>query len=797
MVLLASLLINFAFAQWTISPDWTVSPDWTYEGYILSLVVSDPDNITYTTPSIPVSLSVTGTDSNPVYSWNFQFANASWLYVTNKTTTSDTMTLNENLTGTFCCHVIGDHLAEDYAEVVFTVELHKLTVDLSTSITSSWVELIKWAITITFSQPLTSTWNFIIKSTFNIASGLSSIFSWVFGAQYSSYGISIYIVSPANATYSAGSFPIQFNTVTGGTIDEQWWNIKNGTSWVYPTNQTYTGATTATGFINGASYTFTAGANNTVGVSAEASVKFSIVIPFYLTMNSPTSGGIVNPVAGTYNYTAGTNVSLIATANPGYSFVAWELNGVNETTTQTIWSVIMDANHTAKAYFKVNTYAILTSIDGFGSITRNVSEPYTYGQNVQLTAVPAPMQQFTSWGGDLAGPINPKNIVMTSNRSVSASFIALSSILSVSLVDPMDTQVIDAFTVNFMYYPLSRYDSITGSSLWINGTQAATNTTTVSNATLNGYQHTFASNGTYLWNVLVSNSSTSVFALLNRTVTIAVYEPSTVAPSQPANFYFLHTTHTINNVTGYNIALTSGWVNATVGGQGVPETAITQYGFKAWLVHNDGVADCLTGADVVGIITRETGGQGMQNATVGIPTVTLVMGMNAIKVSIYVRFDYGEWYVINNYISDLLVKKGIVGGVWTLNLYTKVVQSGGETYAYIYWGNQMCLSGLGGVTFVEPLPQEIALNYANSGDFYGMIMFPYLYLLGDLFYGVALLFVGSVLYVRHRRFEVILILFLLFGGTSGFGLLIPNVAYRLIYVILLFILASIMYRLVR
>lgn len=93
--------------------------------YTLTLTVTNPQNTTYTSSSIPVQLGTSGNDTNPVITYNAQFSNGTWVYGTNQTYSVITiMVINENATNIrFCCHVIGDNLAVDYKEVMFTVEI--------------------------------------------------------------------------------------------------------------------------------------------------------------------------------------------------------------------------------------------------------------------------------------------------------------------------------------------------------------------------------------------------------------------------------------------------------------------------------------------------------------------------------------------------------------------------------------------------------------------------------------------------------------------------------------------------
>lgn len=91
-----------------------------YDTYTLDLTVTSPTNTTYD-ETVPVSLSLAGNDTNPVYSWNVQFSNSSWLYGSNQTDTSYTMEIYENQTDClFACTVIGDN-CYDYEEVYFSV----------------------------------------------------------------------------------------------------------------------------------------------------------------------------------------------------------------------------------------------------------------------------------------------------------------------------------------------------------------------------------------------------------------------------------------------------------------------------------------------------------------------------------------------------------------------------------------------------------------------------------------------------------------------------------------------------
>ena len=99
--------------------------------------------------------------------------------------------------------------------------------------------------------------------------------------------VTVTINYPQNTTYTTSTIPVQISA-SGGTIDKIWYNCKNGTSWVYGSNQTYTAPTNMMGFVNGSSYTFFGWANNTDGNMDEETVMFTVAIP------PPSNSGTIN-----------------------------------------------------------------------------------------------------------------------------------------------------------------------------------------------------------------------------------------------------------------------------------------------------------------------------------------------------------------------------------------------------------------------------------------------------------------------------------------------------------------------
>jgi hypothetical protein len=65
---------------------------------------------------------------------------------------------------------------------------------------------------------------------------------------------------------------------------------------------------------------------------------------------SKTAGGVTDPMPGIYLYNAGTSVSVSASANVGYLFDNWELDGANAGSASP-YTISMDGNYTLRAFF--------------------------------------------------------------------------------------------------------------------------------------------------------------------------------------------------------------------------------------------------------------------------------------------------------------------------------------------------------------------------------------------------------------------------------------------------------------
>lgn len=139
---------------------------------------------------------------------------------------------------------------------------------------------------------------------------------------------------------------------------------------------------------------------------------------YSLVVTSVGSGSVIkNPDQASYHLSD----VVVLTANPstGWNFAGWSgsfSGSVNPV------SVIINGSTSVTATFTQNTYTLTVLPVGSGSISLNDTAPYSFGDVVQLTAVPTPSWGFNGWSGDLSGSANPSTITINGNKSVIATF---------------------------------------------------------------------------------------------------------------------------------------------------------------------------------------------------------------------------------------------------------------------------------------------------------------------------------------------------------------------------------------
>ena len=151
---------------------------------------------------------------------------------------------------------------------------------------------------------------------------------------------------------------------------------------------------------------------------------------FQLTIErSPEAGGSVSG-AGTYDENA--EVQVQATANTGYVFSHWTGDSEIENSSINPETVRMTGDKTITAHFVVkrHTLTVNRNPDAGGVVRVNGvvisgGAEYDYGTMLNFEAVPNDGYDFDGWSGALVGTETTKTLTITSDISVTASFIQL------------------------------------------------------------------------------------------------------------------------------------------------------------------------------------------------------------------------------------------------------------------------------------------------------------------------------------------------------------------------------------
>ena len=221
-------------------------------------------------------------------------------------------------------------------------------------------------------------------------------------------------VNPANAgtvtgagTYNAGSQATLTATANNGYVFERW--TINGES-----------VSTST------SYTFT--------VNADVTVIAQFTQQYQVTLNAnPTNGGTMTG-AGYYNL--GAQATITATANTGFVFDRWTING-ETVSTNASYVFAVNGNVTAVAHFlaRYNVALNVNPIEG-GNVQGNGT--YTQGETVTITAIPNQGYVFDRWtdNGYTISNDASYSFEIEGHRNITAHFLKQHTITLVS--DPLE-----------------------------------------------------------------------------------------------------------------------------------------------------------------------------------------------------------------------------------------------------------------------------------------------------------------------------------------------------------------------
>lgn len=111
-----------------------------------------------------------------------------------------------------------------------------------------------------------------------------------------------------------------------------------------------------------------------------------------------------------------------AVASGGWEFSHWD--GDVADIEEPVTTITIDEDKSLAVYFTQSEYNLNIYVDGEGSVDIDPDEVvYYYNDEVTLTATPEEGWMFDGWSGDLIGSLSPANILMDSDKDITATFV--------------------------------------------------------------------------------------------------------------------------------------------------------------------------------------------------------------------------------------------------------------------------------------------------------------------------------------------------------------------------------------
>ena len=171
-----------------------------------------------------------------------------------------------------------------------------------------------------------------------------------------------------------------------------------------------------------------------VTMDANKTVTATFTIDQYALDVAVVGSGSVTKAPDQATYAYGSLVTLTASPAIGWHFSGW--SGDTSGTANPV-ALTMDRPKSATAAFTVNMYALATTVIGSGTLTKQPDQAsYPYGMAVTLTAASGTGYHFAGWSGDTLTAANPLALVMTRDRSLTATFSIDTFALSVATSGP-------------------------------------------------------------------------------------------------------------------------------------------------------------------------------------------------------------------------------------------------------------------------------------------------------------------------------------------------------------------------
>ena len=183
-------------------------------------------------------------------------------------------------------------------------------------------------------------------------------------------------------------------------------------------------------------------------VSTPAMSKYGFTLTEKYTVTASANDATMGTVSGADVYVKGAKATLTATANEGYKFVNWTING--ETVTDNPITVTVNSDVTAVANFAVIQHTVTATVNDPAMGSVEGAGVYNYGTTATLTATANEGYEFVGWTiGEETMTENPLTLTVMSDVNVVANFKAIEYTVTASVNDAAMGSVEGAGTYNY------------------------------------------------------------------------------------------------------------------------------------------------------------------------------------------------------------------------------------------------------------------------------------------------------------------------------------------------------------
>src|SRR6185436_17231445 len=145
------------------------------------------------------------------------------------------------------------------------------------------------------------------------------------------------------------------------------------------------------------------------------------------------------------------------------------------------------------------------NVVGNGSVARNPNQPtYPSGSVVALTATAAAGWAFSAWSGSASGNTNPLNVTMTSDKTITATFVD-AALPTVTVLAPNGGEIFNPGATVNVQWTASDNVGVTTVDVQLSRNGGGSWETLAS---------AIANSGNYAWTVSGTNSTTALFRVL-------------------------------------------------------------------------------------------------------------------------------------------------------------------------------------------------------------------------------------------------------------------------------------------